>query len=211
MTEQTPLANRTIGDYLATLGSSAPAPGGGSVAGLVGALAAGLGQMVISLTVKNDHDPLLHDRFDALHNAIRDLLESAADDELAYSGYVDAGKMPKSTDEEKIARRSAMQAALVNAGEVPLRLAEQACGVLDCLEAVALHGTTHALSDADIAVSLAHAAVLAGLANIRINVPFIKDAAISQRLSERANELETVANERATNLRSTLAARRTSS
>lgn len=210
MTSRPPIADRTIGDYLTTLGSSSPAPGGGSVAGLIGALAAGLGQMVISLTVKGDTTGELSDRFDALNQSIQRLLAAAEADELAYGGYVEASRLPKSTSEEKSDRRTAMQNALVNAGEVPLALAETACEVLDHLAPVVAHGTTHALSDADIAILLAQASVTAGLANVRINIPLIKDPAIAVRLATRANDVEALAVERTTSLRRALANRRLS-
>ncbi len=75
MSTQAPLAERTIGDYLETLGSSQPAPGGGSVAGLVGALAAGLGQMVISLTVKGGDNPNLEGHYSLSGNVNRILTD----------------------------------------------------------------------------------------------------------------------------------------
>jgi len=204
-----PIVERTIGEYLDTLGSSRPAPGGGSVAGLVGALGAGLGQMVISLSVKRNPDPGLEAAFTALAGTIDELLAAAEADERAYAGYVAASKLPKSTDEEKAGRRSAMQAALVNAGEVPLGLATLAGKILDLLQPVVSGGTSHALSDAEIAVSLAEAAVIAGLANVRINIPLIKDPEISARLAERTDAVEAAARERAATLRTVLADRRT--
>jgi formiminotetrahydrofolate cyclodeaminase len=210
MSTQVPLAERTIGDYLETLGSSRPAPGGGSVAGLVGALAAGLGQMVISLTVKGGDNRNLEGNYSLLGMSIASLLASAAADELAYSGYLAASRLPRSTDDEKTTRRAAMQAALVNAAEVPLALATTACDVLDHLALVVNEGTSHALSDADIAISLAHASVVAGLANVRINIPLIKDEQVASNLATRANQVEAQANTRSDELRSALQERMSS-
>ncbi len=100
-----------------------------------------------------------------------------------------------------------MQAALVHAAEVPLALASTACDVLDHLEPVVNEGTSHALSDADIAISLAHASVIAGLANVRINIPMIKDEETASNLTSRANQVEALANTRADALRTALRAR----
>lgn len=187
MSDLPPLRERTIGDYLDRLGSSHPDPGGGSVAGLVGALGAALGQMVVSLTRDNDAlEPLRND----LQAAIEAMLESSADDERAYGRYVTASKMPKISPDEKSARRAAMQAALVSSAQVPLELATTAVHVLQLLEPVVEQGTSHALSDAEIAVSLAEAAAHAALANVRINVPLIRDADIATSLASRANALE---------------------
>src|SRR5699024_5571126 len=107
---QEDIRNRTIGNYLDALASSEPAPGGGSVAGLVGALAAGLGEMVVSLT--RNADPSVVDAASRLSELRHSALASGTADENAYGGYVRASKMPKSTDEEKARRRSTMQAAL---------------------------------------------------------------------------------------------------
>lgn len=208
MSNSGPLAGRTIGDYLEALGSSRPDPGGGSVAGLIGSLAAALGQMVISLSIKNSTNPGLELTFTQLGQSISALLDAAASDEQAYSGYVDASRMPKSTDEEKAARRLAMQAALINAAEVPLRLSTSAVEVLHHLDIVVAEGTAHALSDADIAVSLAHASVMAGLVNVRINVPLIKDAVVAGDLASRADRIEQEASAATVALRAVLEQRR---
>jgi formiminotetrahydrofolate cyclodeaminase len=193
----TPLLDRTIGDYLKALSSSTPAPGGGSVAGVVGVLAAGLGQMVINLTRKDEQGHPLDTTYDSLKVAINLLVEAAQVDETAYSGYLQASRLPKSTPEEKATRRDAMQSAMVNAAEVPLGLAGHALSVLDNLEPVMRHGTTHALSDAAIGVSLAQASVTAALANVRANLPYIKDEGISADLKSRADSIEARATEQA--------------
>ncbi|MBA2469003.1 MAG: cyclodeaminase/cyclohydrolase family protein [Chloroflexia bacterium] len=208
MTSQVSLSRRTIGDYLETLGSSQPAPGGGSVAGLVGAMAASLGQMVVSLTLKSDGNAVLERHFETLGAARESLLAAAAVDERAYDAYVDATRLAKSTDQEKAQRRTAMQAALVNAASVPLILAEAACGLLTELGPVVREGTSHALSDAEIAVGLAHASVAAGLVTVRINIPHIKDEAKARSLSAQADMVERRANQEATSLRATLTQRR---
>jgi len=208
MNDQAPLQDRTIGDYLDALGSPAPAPGGGSVSGLVGALAAGLGQMVVSLTRKGEEDPALDGQFQTLGAARASLLAAAAADERAYGTYIDARRMPKASDEEKARRRDAMQAALVNAASVPLILAEAACGLLDELAPVAREGTPQALSDVEMAVILAHTAVTTGLVNVRVNIPLIKDEKRAQSLAERAAAVESRANRVAAELRDALAYRR---
>jgi formiminotetrahydrofolate cyclodeaminase len=205
MTGLPPLAERTIGDYLDRLGSSHPDPGGGSVAGLVAALGAGLGQMVISLT---RNAPDLEPVHAGLGEAISDLLASSAADERAYAGFVSASKLPKSTPEEKAARKTAMQAALVTSAEVPLGLARSACRVLDLLEPVAATGTSHALSDAEIGVNLAETAVLAALANVRVNVPYIDDQATSSTMAAAADEIGLAARRQADHLRELLKRRR---
>lgn len=209
---ETPIAKRTIGDYLLALASSAPAPGGGSVAGLVGALAAALGQMVINLTDRRS-DP--HPELDTLRDALerhRDMcLAGSQTDEHAYSGYVAASRLPKGTKEEKAARRDAMQAALLDSANAPLGLAGTSLEILGDLETVIQNGSSHVLSDADIATTLAHAAVTAGLVNVRVNIPLIKDTDRARSLTEAADDIEHRASEALRRCRERLQERRLAS
>lgn len=186
-----PIADRTVGMYLETLASSAPAPGGGSVAGLVGALAAALGQMVISLTDrKSDPHPELTGVGDALRRHRDACLNASEADERAYSGYVAATKLPKASAGERTARRRAMQGALVNAAITPLGLARMGVDLLDQVQSVIERGSSHVLSDAEIAATLAHASVTTALVNVRVNIPMIKDADQTQSLTDAADEIE---------------------
>jgi len=186
-----PIAERTIGDYLDALASSEPAPGGGSVAGLVGALSAALGQMVISLTDRrSDPHPELDTLRDALERHRDACLAASLVDERAYSGYVAATQKPKSTKEEKAARRDARQAALIDSANAPLGLAGTSLELLGDLEMVIEHGSSHVLSDADIATTLAHASVTVGLVNVRVNIPLIKDTERARSLTDAANDIE---------------------
>lgn len=203
----TPIRNRTIGHYLDTLASPAPAPGGGSVAGLVGALAASLGQMVANLTLERSEHPTLAAAAKDLAHATDALLDSAAQDETCYPGYLAASRLPKSTDDEKAVRRQAMQDAMIYATEVPLGLATTAARVLDLLEPIAREGTAHATSDTAIGVNLAEAAVLAALSNVRSNIPLIKTPATAEDLIVRANDLEARAATQANALRDILSTR----
>lgn len=203
-----PLDQRTIGEYLDQLASSAPAPGGGSVAGLVGALAAGLGQMVVSLTAKNEPESPLTEQFATLGAARAALLAAAAADERAYSAYIESARMPKTTGEEKERRRNAMQAALTNAASVPLMLAEAACNMLEELAPVIREGTPHALSDAEMAIILAQTTVSTGLVNVRVNIPLIKDQARARSLASRAAAVESKSSRLAAELLDALAYRR---
>ncbi len=209
MSKPQTIADRTIGNYLAALGSSQPTPGGGSVSGLVGALAAGLGLMVVSLTLKGAAgESDLAGADGQLRVIAEELLAASETDELAYGGYLDASRLPRSTEAEKSTRRAAIQAALINATETPLGMAMTACELLDCLEPVVTLGSSHALSDAEIAISLAHVSVKAALVNARINVPLIKNAQIATDLVERADGIDARADMRVGALRTDLRERR---
>lgn len=200
------IRNRTIGNYLDALASSEPAPGGGSVAGLVGALAAGLGEMVVSLT--RNSDPSVLEAASRLSELRNSTLASGAADEKAYGGYVRASKLPKSTDEEKAHRRSTMQAALRESAAVPLELAQTAVKILEQLDPVVRLGSKYLLSDAAIAITLSQACVEASLINVNINVPMIKDEEVANDLRAAAHDIEERAQTLADQLRAALADRK---
>ena len=199
------LAARKVGEYLDALASSQPAPGGGSVAGLVGALAAGLGEMVASLTPGTAAD--LAEAATNLSSLRASALASGEADELAYSGYLEASRLPRTTPEEKARRRQTMQEAIHEAANVPLELAATGVRILNQLRPVIDHGNRHVLSDAAIAVTLAHACVDASLVNVRVNLPLIKDQEIATAISRKGEEIEAEAARLAALLRGELANR----
>ncbi|HWV34633.1 MAG TPA: cyclodeaminase/cyclohydrolase family protein [Thermomicrobiales bacterium] len=209
MTAPTPLSDRTIGYYLDTLGSAAPAPGGGSVTGVMGALAAALGQMVLNVTMKGATDPGLESQVSGLGERMREFISGAEADEAAYGGYVAATQLPKGTTEEKATRRAALQEALHASARAPLAVAINATGLLADLVSVIERGATNILSDAEIAILLAEATVSASLINLRINLPLIRDASVAAALAAEGNHLEELARAHAQQCRNALAARRT--
>ncbi len=186
----------TIRDYLDALASSAPTPGGGSVAGLINALGCALGEMVSALSPNASDDPALCQAAAQLQALRHASIAAMARDEAAYAGYIAATRQPRSTAEEKTARRAAMQAALVTAAEAPIALSRTALATLGCLQPVAARGNKHVLSDARIGAILADLAVRAALINVRVNTALIKDAETAARLNDEATEIENEARKR---------------
>jgi formiminotetrahydrofolate cyclodeaminase len=189
MTEELP-ANWTIADYATAVASVAPTPGGGSVIGIAGALAAGLASMVCRLTLKRppsaEAERLLQDavtRSDALRLRF---LELAAADERAYGTYREAAALPRTTDEEKATRRAALEQALISSGAVPLDEAAAASELLSRLEVIAEHGTSHAHADIATSAFLAEATLRSSIAMTSANTDLMKDR-------ERAETMDTQA------------------
>ncbi len=173
------LTDKPVTDFLDDLASNLPAPGGGSVAALSGALGAALVSMVCNLTlgkkgyegVQPDIEALLA-QSEALRREMVGLLEA---DVAAYTAYSQTAKMPKDTDEEKAARAKAMQDALKNATMPPMHIAETAVKVMDLCMPAAEKGNKWAVSDAGVAVLMAEAALRAAALNVLINLGTIKD------------------------------------
>lgn len=199
------LADRRISGYLDMVASDAPAPGGGSVAGVVGGLAAALGEMVVNLT--SDAPQGLLDARDRLTALRASAVAFGAADELAYPGYLDATRLPKTTPDEKAYRKAMMQEAMKEAATIPMQLAETALDMLEALEPVMEHGNRHVLSDAAVAVLLAQASIDACLINVRTNLAAIRDPEFVGSIAGKTHKLEQHASQLAERLQSAIASR----
>src|ERR671924_11753 len=102
------IALQPLASFLDQVASAEPVPGGGSVAALSGALGASLVSMVCRLTIDkkgyesvSDEIQSILPRAEKLEHELRDLMQADND---AYARVMDAYKLPKSTDAEKVAR-----------------------------------------------------------------------------------------------------------
>lgn len=168
--------------YLQHLASGEPTPGGGSAAGVVGAVAAALVAMVGRLTLASPKLAERHaevqrlvERADALRAAC---LAGARADEEAYGAVVAAQRLARTTDEEKAARTAALQRALAHAAETPLRNAQTALSILRLAGEMAHAGTPHAQSDVRCAQTFARASLQGSFENVRVNHEYLKDEAL---------------------------------
>ena len=167
--------------FLDELSSSAPAPGGGSVAALAGALGAALISMVGNLTVgkkkyagvEDEINKLLQES-ERLRGELHDLLEA---DVKAFTELSLAMKMPRDTNEEKAARTKEMDRAFKAATDVPMRVAEACVSVMELCRPVAEKGNLNAVSDVGVAILMAEAGLRSAALNVLINLGWIKDDA----------------------------------
>lgn len=187
---QESVSDRQIGAYLESLGGEQAMPGGGSAAGIVGALAAATAEMVASLTREPSED------IQAAKAALIELrtraLECARDDEKAYGSYLELLGLPKSTDEEKAHRKSELAKAMEQSARVPLALAIVAIEIINALEIVIRDGNKTVLGDAEASIVMAQATVDICQINVNANLAFIKDEALADDLRESieaANEM----------------------
>ena len=170
-------AERGLPAYLDAVAAGTPAPGGGSVAAVVGALAAALGEMVANLTLGREKyagaEASLRPARQRLSARRAALLDAAAADESAYQSYRAASSLPRGSDEEKTARADAMHRALIEATDVPLGVAQAAREVAEILETVARQGNPHVRTDAALGAILAEAALRGALLNVRGNAALL--------------------------------------
>ena len=173
------LAELTVRDLTQRLASSAPVPGGGSASALAGALAAALVEMVCELTVGRpeyeDVEPAARQIGAAAAELRGSLLAAAEEDVAAYLALVAARHLPRDSEDERAARRSAIGESAVAATEVPLRVTRLAAEVLDLAAGIAPIGNRNAASDAGVAALLAAAAARGAALNVTINLPSLPD------------------------------------
>lgn len=174
-----PLSQMSLNDFSLELASSSPAPGGGSASAVAGALAASLSSMVANLTIGKKGYEDYQDEMKALLIQAEDLRNELMllidQDSESFHQLLKAMKLPKNTDEEKIARTEAIQASLKKSSEIPMQIAQKSFCVFALSRCVLLHGNKNAVTDALVSAMFARTAVLGALLNVRINLLSIKD------------------------------------
>ena len=201
---QIPIANNQLPftDFLDDLAAPTPTPGGGSACAHVGAVAAALLLMYVGLALKRmERDGqqssavyrAMHNAHEAAQHLQAALRVAVAEDVRAYEALRDAYRIPKNeavTD----TRAPAIQRALIQATEVPLRVAEQTTEVLRWARAVMGQGLKSAQSDLRVAVELAQGAIRGVLLTAQANMRQMNDAE-QVRVLQRRMDVLTLAKE----------------
>lgn len=169
----------SLAAFLDQLASSAPEPGGGAAAALVGATGAALVSMVANLTLGREKFAAAAAQMEqalARATALRGSLLAAVDqDAAAFRSVMAAYRLPRQTDEQKTARTRAIQEALRGATQVPAAVVRLCEEVAALSRVAAEHGNPQVVSDAAVAAVLADAAAQSAAINVRINVAAIAD------------------------------------
>jgi glutamate formiminotransferase/formiminotetrahydrofolate cyclodeaminase len=188
-----PLVNKKVVDFVDEVSRDTPAPGGGSIAALAGALGAALAAMVANLSIGK---PEFDEKYEELNTlaekaqAIKDQLIAAIDEDTqAFNAVLEAMRMPNDTPEQQAARREAMEAGYKLATQVPLRTARLCREALGLCLAAARCGNTQMISDAGVGALVAHAGVKGAVYNVRINLPHLKDKKFAEDIQTQLSTL----------------------
>lgn len=188
------LVDHKITEYLEKAAAGKAVPGGGSVAALNAALAAGLTEMVANLTVGKKGYEAVEEEMEALAgkaSQLRKKLAAAIDQDAdAYTEVMAAYKLPKATDEEITLRRQKIQEATKHAALVPLEVARDALAVIDLAGQAIQKGNKNAASDGAVAAMNARTAALAAIYNVKINLGSINDVSFVEKLTQEVEELQ---------------------
>ena len=188
------LEDLSIKEFLAKTASDSPVPGGGSIAALSAAIAAGLSEMVANLTIGKKG-------YEAAEEQMKGIAKDAAEyrnklikdidrDSDAYKDVLAAFRLSKVTEHEQNIRKQAIQDALKNASLVPLDVAKNAFKIIELADEVVKHGNKNAVTDGAVAVMMARTAVLSALYNVKINLASIKDMDFVERIKKDVTSLE---------------------
>lgn len=187
------LAEMTVTQFADVLASDAPAPGGGSVAALEGALGAALTAMVCTLTEGKkqyaDHRDFVLEvqaKASALQAKFIDVMDR---DTEAFMVVSRAFSMPKATDEEKAARSAAIQKGLMGCTETPFEMMNLAAETIALTESLLGRFNESAASDLGVAALSLRAAVQGAWLNVLINIGSLKDKELAENYRAKGEEL----------------------
>lgn len=191
---QSRLVDMTVAAFNHETASESPAPGGGSVAALVGALGAALATMVANLS---SHKRGWDDRWeefsrhaDTGQEQLAELLHLIDEDTRSFERVMDAMKLPKKSDAERAHRSEAIAAATLDAARVPFEVMERALASMRLIREMAERGQESSVSDAGVAALCARTAVMGAFLNVRINAGQLCDNAEAAELVKRGAEIQ---------------------
>jgi glutamate formiminotransferase/formiminotetrahydrofolate cyclodeaminase len=188
------LAGKTLRDFMEETASESPAPGGGSIAACMGSLGTALGTMVANLSShKRGWDERweeFSDWADTGKSIQEELLLLVDEDTLAFNRIMEAFGLPKKTEEETATRQIAVQEAIRNAIEVPLRVMKTAASSMELLKAMAETGNPASVSDAGVGALAVRSCVRGAFLNVKINATGLEDRTFVEKILQEAESIE---------------------
>lgn len=189
------IRGQTIDGFLTELAARLPAPGGGATAAVHAAQAAALVGMVARYSDGArfaEHTEEISEIVKASDRLWTEALRLAEADAAAFTAVVDAYALPRSTDDEKVARTTAMAAALREACAPPVAVIETAAEVVSLAERILPIGNRSVITDVAAAAEAARAAATTARVNVEINLGGIKDNGARAEFSASARSVDLI-------------------
>ncbi|KAF7207117.1 formimidoyltransferase-cyclodeaminase [Nothobranchius furzeri] len=187
------LISLSLQQFVQSVSARTAAPGGGSVSAAIAALGAALGAMVGQMTYGKRQfenlDGVMRRLIPPFHQAANELLQMVDADASAFSSYMAALKLPKSSSEEIERREAAMQEGLKQAVRIPLALAERVSVLWPTLKEIVTYGNISCKSDAQVAAKALETAVFGAYFNVTINLKDVTDESFKLATQRRVSEL----------------------
>jgi len=203
--QQKDLSELKLHTFIDEVSRESPAPGGGSIAALAGALGAALASMVANLSIGKRGTAQIEDDLKPVAEKAQDikdaLVRAIDDDTRAFNTYMEARRLPSGTKNERSIRQNALQMGLKEAIRVPLATARKAADAIDLAGIAVEKGNTNSVSDAAVGAQIAYAGVKGGIYNVLINLKEIEDRTYVKEMTDTCRDIEASA---ATKLKSIL-------
>lgn len=191
------LVEMTVTDFLGEVDSNSPAPGGGSVAALASNVGVGLSRMMAHLSFgKKKYESLdesirveFVDRFNRLGDIRHELTRLVDEDTESFKEFMNAIKMPKETEEEKEARKRAMEDATVFSIEVPLKTAKFSLESLELIEYIIKNGNQNAITDIGVGALMIYAGLEGAILNVKVNIAGLDNKELKNMYSDACKDI----------------------
>jgi glutamate formiminotransferase/formiminotetrahydrofolate cyclodeaminase len=189
-----PLVEMKVTDFIDEVSRESPAPGGGSIAALAGALGASLSSMVANLTANKRGsekvDEILNEAAEKAQQIKAALVNGIDADTDAFNAYMEARRLPQKTEKEKEIKHEAEQNGLKQAVHVPLNTTKLSYEAIKIAGTVVEHGNPNSITDVGVGAQIAYTGVKGGIYNVLINLKDIDDKNFVSEMKKACSELE---------------------
>ena len=209
--EDRPLMNLVGKEFVEELSTNSPAPGGGSVSALAGALGAALSSMVAALSHEKKELLDLKPEMDEIGieaQNLKDRLSFLVDEDTnSFNKVMDANRLSATNAEEQTAKNQAIEIANKYAIEIPMETAKKCFRVIELAGTLVEKGNPNSISDAGVAAEIALAGVSGACMNVLINLTSVEDDSYCddmrnkvEDMMEKAESLQKVVFEKTMNI-----------
>jgi formiminotetrahydrofolate cyclodeaminase len=188
----------SLDDFINTVDSDAPAPGGGSVSALASTLGIALTRMMGALAVNkkkyNELDDIIKQEFKEKSDKlfiIREKLSRLIDEDTAsFNELMKSFKLPKETEEEKRFRSEEIQRTTLYATEIPFEVAKTSLEAMEQFPFFSKYGNQNAITDLGVGAMLLEAGIRGAILNVKVNLGGLKDESKVERFREGYEKME---------------------
>jgi glutamate formiminotransferase/formiminotetrahydrofolate cyclodeaminase len=183
-----------VNDFVDEVSRESPAPGGGSIAALAGALGAALASMVSNLSIGKRGSEEVEKHLKPVADKVQEikdfLLKAVDEDTNAFNNYMAARRLPEKSEDEKKIKNKALQDGLMEAVAVPLSTAKRCAEVIDLAGIAVEKGNINSVTDAGVGAHIAYTGVKGGIFNVLINLKEIEDKKFVEEMINTCLELD---------------------
>jgi len=191
------LISMSLFEFMNETASESPAPGGGSVSAYMGSLGVALGTMVANISSNkrgwDDRWKEFSDWAEKGKEIQNNLLQLVDEDTSAFNRILNAYSLPKKTEEEIKARKSAVQEATRNAILVPYKVMEAAFSGFGLIREMVIKGNPNSATDAAVGALAIRSCIRGAFLNVRINAAGLDDKEFVKELLKKGQVIESEA------------------